>query len=124
LYQTVGFGLIHGPLVRVEDSPETPRAAPAAVEKEWKRRGCFKQAPMSPRERNLKADNARLWLQVALHDGPRTAVEVLRMARQAGLSIRGVRRAKRRLGVQSVKRGGRWNGWGAQWHWQFPTEAA
>jgi hypothetical protein len=129
LLETEGHGLVPlnvVPLVTPE--PASVRAQSTAIEpepaKQWTRRGCFKQAPMTPRERKLKANSTRLWLQATLHAGPRAAVEVLQLARLEGVSIRGLRRAKRRLGVQSVKRGGQRQGWGATLVWQFPAEAS
>jgi hypothetical protein len=91
----------------------------AKPKKEWVRRGCFKQKPMPPKERMLRANSARLWLSSVLHAGPLPAREVLQRAKLEGFSEWGVRRAKAHLGVKTVKVGGTYRGWGAQWVWQI-----
>src|SRR5262245_47019354 len=105
------------------------RAARAAAElaqgnpqpkREWVKRGFFKGKPMSRRDVAMKASNARLWLEYTLRE-PMPAREVLRLAKLEGLSEWGVRRAKKRLRIKTVKTGGRYRGYGAQWIWQVPV---
>jgi hypothetical protein len=96
------------------------REVQASNPKQWTPRGFFRtrSRPMSRREVALKASNARLWLEAILNAGPRPAVEILRLAKLEGFSECGVRRAKKRLGVKTVKTGGRQHGYGAKWMWQ------
>jgi hypothetical protein len=107
-------------LDKMAASAESSQAEPAR--KPWARRGFFKDSKrMARRQVALKAQNARLWLQVLLHDGPKPATEVLRLARLEGVPESGLWRAKYHYGVKSVKRGGRQGGYGAVWYWQFPV---
>jgi hypothetical protein len=73
---------------------------------------------MAPRERQLKASDARLWLQCILHEGPMPAGEILELAKLEGIPERGLYRAKRHLKVASVKTGGGYQGRGARWMWK------
>jgi hypothetical protein len=75
---------------------------------------------MSRRIVELKAENARNWLELTLRE-PMPAREVLQLAKLEGLSEWGIRRANKFLRVKTVKVGGRRQGWGAQWIWQFPV---
>jgi hypothetical protein len=59
-------------------------------------------------------DKASEWLQAFLADGPRTATEVERAARAAGLSWVTVRRAKKNAGAESCKQA-----FGGVWFWQL-----
>jgi hypothetical protein len=90
-----------------------------SARKAWVKRGFFKDCkPMPRRQAALKAQNARLWLETTLHNGPLPAREVLQLAKLEGFSEWGVRRAKKYLRVKTVKTGGRQRGWGARWMWQ------
>src|SRR5262245_15412279 len=84
-------------------------------------RTCCTQPPRRPREQKHRADNARLWLETALHAGPRPAAEIYTLARHEGVPVKGPKRAKRHLRIKSVKIGGGYRGWGAKWIWQFPA---
>jgi hypothetical protein len=104
------------------NTPE-PKEQPTRIQPKLKQppRGFFKHSePMSRREVALKASNARLWLEYTLRE-PMPAREVIRLAKLEGLSEGGVRRAKKRLRVKTVKTGGRYRGYGAQWIWQPPV---
>src|SRR5262245_19192443 len=102
--------------------PEATAPAPKP-KKAWRPQGCFLQKRMSGRERQLRAGNARAWLEWALHDGPLPAAEILRRAKIENVPERGLRRAKRFLGVRSTKRGGYKGHYGSQWFWEWPREA-
>jgi hypothetical protein len=41
--------------------------------------------------------------------------------RAIGVPVKGLKRAKKRLKVRSVKTGGRRQGWAAVWVWQVPA---
>lgn len=105
-------------------TPPPQPAAPGATtpapkpKKIWRPQGCFLQPPMPPRERQSRADGTRTWLFCLLHAGPRPAVEVLQRARAEGIALRGLHRAKRHCGVESVRVGGL--AWRGKWVWQFP----
>src|SRR5262249_16227244 len=117
-----GPGLVPLPVVPPEESSEPGgvRAPWAAVApkppKVWKRKGCFKAVPLTPQARKAKADRARTFLRKALA-GPMPAVEVLALARKAGINEWSLRRRKKHLHVKAVKVGGRRRGWGAKWFW-------
>src|SRR5882672_8838554 len=65
---------------------------------------------MTPGERSLRADTTRLWLRAMLEQ-PTPARTILQLAKQERISLRGLRRAKRRLKVVSVRTGGlAWRG--------------
>jgi hypothetical protein len=124
LYQTEGYGLLQGPLVPLEESPEPcgVRAPWAAVAPEppkvWKRRGCFKRDPLPRHVVKQKAERARNWLRATLRE-PMPAAEIIRLAKLDGLNEWSLRRAKRHLKVATVRTGGiAWNG---KWVWQFPA---
>jgi hypothetical protein len=127
LYQTEGYGLIQGPIVPLEESPAPAAVSPQlpAVASEpmdaWTRRGFFKDKPLPRRVVKLKAVSTRNWLRSVLSVGPLPSREVYALAKANGIPARSVRRAKRHYRIKSVKRGGRWQGWGAQWMWQFPA---
>jgi len=106
-----------GPEPREQEQPATIEQKP----RKRRTRTCFTQPPMPPRERKLRADNARLWLETALHAGPRPAAEIFTLARLEGVPVKGLKRAKRHLRIKSVKIGGGYRGWGAKWIWQFPA---
>jgi hypothetical protein len=123
LFETEGFGLIRGPLVPIET--QEPAAAYAQLPvtspdraKVWKRQGCFRREPLTVVERNLRAERARSWLRKTLA-GPMPASQVYALAKRAGIPARGLRRAKKRLGVKSCKVGGRHQGWGSVWFWSL-----
>ena len=121
-YTTQGHGLVPLSVVPLEESlePGGVRAPWAAVApkppKVWKRKGCFKAVPLTPQARKAKADRARTFLRKALA-GPMPAVEVLALARKAGINEWSLRRAKKHLHVKAVKVGGKRQGWGAKWFW-------
>jgi hypothetical protein len=75
---------------------------------------------MSRRVVRLKAESARLWLESILIE-PMPARTVLQHAQAEGLSLKGLKWAKKRLKVKSVKTGGGRQGWGAVWMWQVPS---
>jgi hypothetical protein len=122
-YATDGAGLVPLHIVPiVEEAQEMRRAqarwavsAPDPV-KVWKRQGCFRSEPLTSYERTVKAERARTWLRKTL-TGPMPAKAVFELARKAGIPARGLKRAKRRLGVKSLKVGGKHRGWGAVWMW-------
>lgn len=89
--------------------------------KQWTPQGCFRDRRMSPRERQFRADETRLWLMELLYKGPLPAREVLQRASAEGVPLRGLHRAKRHYGVESIRVGGL--AWRGKWVWQFPTEA-
>lgn len=90
--------------------------------KQWKPTGFFKDIwPMSRHEVARKASNTRMWLEYILHDGPKPAKEVLRLAKLEGFSEWGVRRAKRHHGIKSTRSGGKGTGRRNPWLWQFPS---
>ncbi len=119
-----GQGLIQGPLKPIEEAQEEAPAFAQAIEtnraKKWKPQGCFKQRPMTPRERQLKASNSRLWLEFMLCKGPLPAREILQQAKLDGLNEWSLRRAKKRHGVTAVRVGGL--AWRGHWVWQFPAQ--
>lgn len=88
----------------------------------WTRRGAFTTRPMSPYRTRLRCEETRDWLYFLLRTGPKPAKEVYRLAKAEGLSVMGVRRAKRHHGIRTIKTGGRQHGYGAQWIWHFPSE--
>jgi hypothetical protein len=102
------------------DTVQTTTPKPQPPRKHWTARGFFKHQPISRREVAMKASNTRQWLQALLHDGPKPATEVYRLAKLEGIPARSVRRAKRYYGVKSVKTGGSRGGYGARWMWHFP----
>jgi hypothetical protein len=125
LYRVTGFGLVQGPLQRIEDPQEVAPvfAQQAAIEqnREWVRRGFFKDKPMRPGQRQDRANATRNWLFTLLYRaGPVPAKEVYRQAAEWGIPARGVRRAKRHQRIKSVKRGGRQHGYGSTWYWELP----
>ena len=106
------------------NAPE-PRTPPATVQpktrKPWKPQGFFKHSkPMPRREVTLRACNARSWLETTLQPGPKPVVEILSLAKRDGVNQSSLRRAKRHLGVVSVRTGGL--AWRGKWLWQFPTQ--
>jgi hypothetical protein len=81
-------------------------------------RGFFADAePMTAEERRERMTFARAWLEWVLGSGPLPAREVLRLARLEAIPERGLRRAKKFLGVRSCKFGGKQGGRGAVWVW-------
>jgi hypothetical protein len=103
---------------------EQARLARLRVESERRRnpRGFFRQGEfLTPRERALRAQSAEIWLISALYHGPVYAREIQRRIKDEGQSKWGVWRAKKRLGVISIKVGRTWQGHGARWIWQFPS---
>ena len=68
-------------------------------------------------EEKSAVDEAREQLADWLRDGPVLQKEVQRLAREAGVSDKTLRRAKQASGVESVKGTGR----GAGWMWQLPA---
>jgi len=68
----------------------------------------------------LRAENTRLWLLATLTQ-PTPAREIFNQAKLEGIPVKGLKRAKKRLKVRSVKTGGKQHGWGAQWIWQVPV---
>ena len=74
--------------------------------------------PSDPEEKSA-VDEARELLADWLRDGPILQKEVQRLAREAGVSDKTLRRAKQASGVESVKGTGR----GAGWMWQLPAGA-
>jgi len=84
-------------------------------------RGCFTQAPLSPRERQLKAQSARLWLSSLLHSGSRPVVEIFKLAADAWISARGLWRAKWHLQVKAASARG-FFGSAGHWEWFITAE--
>jgi hypothetical protein len=75
-------------------------------------------ASQTPEERTER-EEAVTWLQEVLADGPRPADELVREARRTGLSEKTLHRAKRDLGVRSVKTG---FGKAGRWCWALPKD--
>lgn len=67
-----------------------------------------------------KLADAEDFLTNALAGGPRSQLAVQDQAREKGISASTLRRAKKRLGVQSEKLGGRYSG-EQHWTWALPT---
>ena len=86
-------------------------------------KGFLVQTRLTPKEREVRSDITREWLNDALRSGPRAAVEVLEQARLEGIAIRTLPKVKRRLGVKSIKRGGSQHGWGSVWFWTPPANS-
>lgn len=106
------------------DGPEPRPEQPGQLQQRrqpWTRRGAFTTRPMSPRDTRNRCDDTRLWLYSLLRSGPRPATEVYRLAKLEGLSVMGVRRAKRHYGIKSLKTGGTQGGYGAKWIWRMST---
>jgi hypothetical protein len=70
--------------------------------------------------RAWKVFHVRCWLESTLRTAPLPARTVLRAARKEGFNEWAPRRAKRHHGISSKKVGGRRQGWGAVWVWEFP----
>jgi len=102
------------------DSPESRPQHAIQPKRQWTPTGFFKHRRMSRHEVAMKASNARMWLETLLFDGPLPATEVLHLAKLEGFSEWGIRRAKKHLRIRTIKTGGRYRGYGAQWIWQFP----
>lgn len=125
-YETDGYGLISLSCVPVEAVQEMPRAAPestvAAPQETWVRQGFFKDGPQAARRaamaRNGRTRNYREWLETALSE-PRPAAEVFMLAAAEGIPVKGLKRAKKRLKVVSVRTGGL--AWRGSWVWRFPA---
>jgi hypothetical protein len=64
-------------------------------------------------------DEAAEWLGKALTDGPVAAVELLKLAKAAGIAEKTLRRARKTLGVCKVKSGMR-----GGWQWSLPPKMA
>jgi putative DNA primase/helicase len=64
-------------------------------------------------------DDAKAFLLQVLEEGPVAASQIFREARDAGHSERTVKRAKKDLGIVSVKAG-----MSAKWRWELPTKGA
>jgi hypothetical protein len=64
-----------------------------------------------------RRDRTRAWLRDLLKDGPLPAAHILRSAKKDDIPERGLRRAKRRLGILAYKRGGDHGRNGARWFW-------
>jgi hypothetical protein len=60
---------------------------------------------------------ARRLIETALAGGPIAAVEIMQMAEEQGISAKTLNRAKTALGVQSVKRCGKW-------FWELPIDVS
>jgi len=71
-------------------------------------------------EQQSETDEAADWLRHELEEGPRPAKEVGRLARQAGLGEKAVRRARERIGVKPRRIG---FGSGGEWVWALPIDA-
>lgn len=69
-----------------------------------------------------RAKQTRAWLADLLKSGPLPAKKVLYLAKLAGVPERSLRRAKRRLGVVSVKQGGLNGRQGAVWFWRLAAD--
>jgi hypothetical protein len=73
-------------------------------------------------EERSATDEAVDWLREVLADGPVKAPEVQKQARQAGISDNALRRARERLGIKPVRRGG-FAGAGVWW-WSIDAQNA
>jgi hypothetical protein len=65
-------------------------------------------------------DDAVAFLRDQLADGQRGAREIFHEAESAGYSRDQMKRAKRRAGVETVRKGGEFGGKGAAWFWTLP----
>lgn len=110
------------------DEPEAkPIAAHGTLAKPrklWTPTGFFKDGPNAARQaawaRNSRAFLYREWLRATFTE-PTPARVVLELAAHEGLSLWGVARARRRLGVKTIRAGGRGTGQRNPWVWQFPV---
>lgn len=68
-------------------------------------------------EETTALDEATTWLKEALEDSPIAAADIFRMAKDNHISDATLRRAKKRLNVQSYKEGIRQEG---KWFWKLP----
>lgn len=71
-------------------------------------------------EAGAERRDAEQWLREALEDGPVSAKDIQKYAKESGHSWSTVRRAKTRLGVESCREG---FGNGSAWHWHLPEGA-
>ena len=74
-------------------------------------------------EERTALGEATNWLREMLEGGPRPPKDIRREARGAGISEATLGRAKSRLGVRSVKRGGYFGG-DPSWDWRLPEDHA
>jgi AAA domain len=63
-------------------------------------------------------ENAAEFLRELLSDGPMPATDVFEHAERPGIAAMTLRRARKRLGITSAKRGGR--GQSQSWYWSLP----
>lgn len=99
---------------------ELTEAANGAVRIEWKGEtshtaDTLLAAPVNSEERSA-LDEAEDFLRATLKDGPRRSTAVKKEAREADISEGTLRRAKRAMGVRSIKDGGLWS-------WMLPEGA-
>jgi putative DNA primase/helicase len=79
-------------------------------------------SPPAPAPRGSALEEAASFLQSALAGGPQPSAIVAADAREAGIALKTLRRAKDELGVQSRRKGGvAGNG---SWDWSLPDEDA
>ena len=71
-----------------------------------------------------RRDRTRAWLRDLLKDGPLPVTLILSRAKKDDIPERGLRRAKRRLGILAYKRGGRDGRQGARWFWATPRKGS
>jgi hypothetical protein len=101
-----------GPLFSFSQIPKSDK--PFFDEEEWRAR-----KPKTERDFwKDRTQRTRAWLLDVLKSGPLPTLEILRRAKLDDIPERGLRRAKRRLGVVSFKRGGRDGREGAVWFWR------
>ena len=144
LYRTEGFGLVRASAITVIPAPNwggkkqvpldqydletnAPRRPPRPMwsapagprfDPEAFRAGIRQTARSYYRDRR---DRTRNWLRAGLSEGVSVlAVEILRQAREDGVPLRSLRRAKKFLGIVSFKKGGRNGREGAVWFWSLP----
>jgi hypothetical protein len=67
-----------------------------------------------------RRESAVVWLAGLLSDGPVAGSEVVRLARNAAIAEKTLKRAKRALGVRSERQGGL--GAAGHWAWRLPEQ--
>ncbi|CBA16128.1 AAA family ATPase [Xanthomonas albilineans] len=74
------------------------------------------------RQDDGQRQDAADFLRELLRDGTQSAKDVYREAGEAGFSVDTIKRAKVKIGVVAVKRGGHFGGGRQEWLWQLPAD--
>lgn len=100
-----------------QEAKPSPKPKPA-------KRGFFKDGPDAARQAALARDNRaynyRVWLERTFTE-PTPARIVLELGKRQGFSVWGLRLARIRLGVKTIRAGGKGTGRRNPWLWQFPV---